>query len=197
MMIKRQDKTQNTQKITNRLSERGIKIAGTCAAAVLLIALYSVIFSFSAQDGEESGGISQVVSKKCVETFNVVARRNWTDEVVQRAAESFEHPVRKLAHFSEYALMGILVHTVWVWWIRNRKRLCLVTILWVFISAAVDEFHQYFVPGRCASPGDVLLDTCGGAFGLLLCVMAVNIWQRHRRKAVCTDGEVREKSCER
>lgn len=159
-------------------SGNGKRTVTTIVAAALLLALYSVIFSFSAQDGEESGSVSQIVSKKCVETYNVVARKQWTDEMIDQTADHLEFPVRKLAHFSEYTVMGALVYALWVWWIRSRKRLCLVTLIWVFVSAAADEFHQYFVPGRCASPADVLLDTCGGAFGLILCLLAAKLWHK-------------------
>jgi VanZ family protein len=89
---------------------------------------------------------------------------------VDSLAEYFEHPVRKLAHFTEYAGMGVLVWWLLNGWIRKKKNLYFLVVGWVFVSAAADEFHQYFVPGRYASFWDVLLDTCGGAFGLLLCI---------------------------
>lgn len=174
IMIKRDKKKGNpgTEMLSIKSRDKTKKIMLSCAAAFLLLALYCVIFSFSAQDGEESGSISIVVSKKCVETFNVVAKKNWTDSMVEKLAESFEHPVRKLAHFSEYAVMGILVYGLWAGWIHSRRKLCLLAGLWVVVSACADEFHQYFIPGRCGSPADVLLDTCGGLFGVLVCVLA-------------------------
>ena len=53
--------------------------------------------------------MSQIVSKKCVETYNMVARRQWSEEMIDKAADHLELPVRKLAHFSEYTVMGALV----------------------------------------------------------------------------------------
>jgi len=38
----------------------------------------------------------------------------------------------------------------------------------VFLYAASDEFHQIFVPSRTALVSDVIIDTTGGAIGLLL-----------------------------
>ena len=59
---------------------------------------------------------------------------------------------------------------------RRGKGLYFLTVIWVFLSAACDEFHQYFVPGRYASVADVLLDTCGGAFGMLLCICMAELY---------------------
>ena len=160
------------------------KLAITVPAAVLLLALYILIFGFSAQDGEQSGSLSRMISEKCVEFFHSISGRNWTEGFRKSLAEYFEHPIRKLAHFSEYACMGILLYILWSQWLRKGKRLYLLIVLWVFCSAGLDEFHQYFVPGRYGSFADVLLDTCGGAFGMLLC-MATGRLSRRRR---ATDG---------
>ncbi len=84
----------------------------------------------------------------------------------------FEHPLRKLAHFSEYACMGILIFSIVYQWVMGKKKYLIAT-LWVFLSAAVDEWHQSFVPGRYASIKDVLLDTCGGICGIVLLTLII------------------------
>ncbi|MCM1045165.1 MAG: VanZ family protein [Candidatus Gastranaerophilales bacterium] len=151
------------------------KQAVTLLAVLLLSLLYCIIFSFSAQDGEESGGLSRRVSEWCVEFVNVVADRQWSQEAVSDIAAYWEHPIRKMAHFSEYACMGVLVYVMWRPWRERGRRLYALTILWVLVSAAGDEFHQLFVPDRCGSFADVLLDTCGGVFGLLFCIVVEKI----------------------
>lgn len=164
------------------------KIAVTAVAAALLLALYGIIFRFSAQDAEESGSLSQFFSEKCVGILNSLSGANWSEGKRMELAAYFEHPIRKLAHFSEYACMGILVYTLWSQWMRRGKKLYLLTVIWVFFSAACDEFHQYFVPGRYASVADVLLDTCGGAFGMLFCICIFSLYHRIslKRKNRCT-----------
>lgn len=157
------------------------KIVITVPAAILLLALYILIFGFSAQDGETSGSLSQIISEKCVELFNNLSGRHWTESFMQDLAGYFEHPLRKLAHFSEYACMGILLYVLWSQWIRRGRKRYLLIVLWVFCSAALDEFHQLFVPGRYGSFADVLLDTCGGTFGMLLCAGVGKIRERMRR----------------
>lgn len=146
------------------------QIIVTAAAGILLALLYAVIFNFSAQDGEQSGNLSLMLSEKCAELLGSLSGKHWSSAVLEGWAEYFQHPLRKLAHFSEYACMGVLVCILWKQWLHSRKKLCLLTVAWVFVSAAGDEFHQLFVPGRYGCLGDVLLDTCGGIFGMLLCL---------------------------
>ena len=146
------------------------RICNTVIFGSLLLALYVVIFSFSAQTGEESGGLSALVSEICAEFLNKITGKNWTDAFVKSLAQYFEHPIRKLAHFGEYAIMSILLYLLWRQWMERGKKLYKLVIVWVFVSAALDEFHQLFVPDRYGSFWDVLLDTCGGIFGIFVLI---------------------------
>ena len=156
------------------------RIILTVLAAMLLLLLYMMIFGFSAQDAEESGGLSQMVSQKCVDLLNDLSGRDWTTDYMKHLTEWFEHPLRKLAHFSEYACMGILLYVLWSQWIRRGRRLYLLIGAWLFVSAALDEFHQFFVPGRYCSLKDVLLDTCGGITGMFVCAGITLLCQKRK-----------------
>jgi len=173
------------------------KIVVSSIATIFLVLLYGLIFSFSDQDGEASGGLSRKISEKCMEIWNVIARKNWSEMMLQSWAEYFENPIRKLAHFCEYALMAFLLFFIWYPWIgfygkgsvekpkkvgRFRKVPLLVKIIipWIFVSAAFDEIHQLFVPERWGNFWDVLLDTAGGCFGLFCCMTCVRIWGSYR-----------------
>lgn len=158
------------------------KIAVSVMAAVFLAILYMLIFSFSEQDGEASGSLSRMISEKCVEIMNTLSGKTWSYALMESMTEYFENPIRKLAHFMEYACMAVLVFAIWRPWKERNKRLYLLVILWVAVSAAGDEFHQLFVPGRYGSVADVFLDTCGGCFGMWLCVLAEKLIQRRKRK---------------
>ena len=151
----------------------------------LLVLLYILIFSFSDQDSETSGNLSLTISQKCVELVEVVIRKQWTYTFKQELAAYFEHPIRKLAHFCEYACMGILVYSILAQWMACGKRRSWLTIVWVFVSAAADEFHQLFVPGRYGSFADVLLDTCGCFFGIVLVRFMIRILKCNRNKFHC------------
>lgn len=158
------------------------KIAVSVVAAILLILLYLLIFAFSGQDGEKSGSLSSMISEKCAEFLNVISGKHWTQTAIDSIAAYFEHPIRKLAHFSEYACMGVLLYGMWRPWKERNRKLYRMIMLWVFISAGADEFHQLFVPGRYGCFVDVVLDTCGGAFGLFLCVCGEKLMRRIQRE---------------
>ncbi|MCM1186668.1 MAG: VanZ family protein [Lachnoclostridium sp.] len=164
----------NNPKVWNTKKKRVV----TVVAALFLFLLYIAIFSFSEQDGQESGGLSRYISERCVEFVNALAGRRWSEVFVEEMAVYFEHPIRKLAHFMEYACMGILVYIMWRPWKIRGRGLYLLVLIWVFVSAAGDELHQFFVPGRYGCFTDVLLDTSGGGFGVLLCSLCEKIWYK-------------------
>lgn len=137
---------------------------------IISILLYMMIFSFSGQDGEESGSLSKAISEQCVEVLDKLKGDNWSETLKKEIAADMEHPIRKLAHFSEYAVLAIAIYSLCSLWLPDNKWLRLGVLLWIFLSAAGDEWHQSFVPGRYCSFGDMLIDTCGGAFGMCLAI---------------------------
>jgi VanZ family protein len=77
---------------------------------------------------------------------------------------------RKLAHFTEYAILGFLAarafrmspgHAI-------RSRWFLISLILVVTYALIDEYHQSFVPTRTPSVWDSLIDMAGGLTALLL-----------------------------
>jgi VanZ family protein len=70
--------------------------------------------------------------------------------------------VRKLAHFTEYAILGAL-------WFRGLSRggaarppaAAWLALVISVACAVVDETHQSFIPSRTASVRDVMLDSIG------------------------------------
>lgn len=75
--------------------------------------------------------------------------------------------VRKCAHFLEYMILAILYFNVAKLYF-DKKIVIISTIVFVFVYACSDEFHQLFVPGREGAFRDVLIDTFGGTSALLL-----------------------------
>ena len=86
--------------------------------------------------------------------------------------------VRKTAHFSEYALLSIMVHNAFAEDSKLSMRRFAVMCAIPVLVASVDETIQLFVPGRCGTPVDVLIDYCGAAFGILVCLMARRVSRR-------------------
>lgn len=157
-----------------------IKQKMAIVSGLLLIVLYFLIFGFSAQDGETSGSISLTLSHYGVTFWNRLNGGLLSKQMVKDLAGHLEHPLRKAAHFTEYAVMGTLVCCLLYTFIELVKKRYFCSIVWIFISATLDELHQYFVPGRWASVTDVFLDTCGGAVGVALCCLI--LYRIERRK---------------
>jgi len=90
----------------------------------------------------------------------------------QANVDIIHHIFRKCAHLTEYAILAMLLWRAlhvsknqlpaWSWPKVGG------TLLLVFLFAASDEFHQSFVPTRTPLFSDVLIDTAGGAIGLLV-----------------------------
>lgn len=98
----------------------------------------------------------------------------WLDPQISAAALERAHfIIRKCAHFSEYAVLAMLalraVRYPWaVDFSRGYWRAAGWALLITAFYASSDEFHQSFVPGRTATPIDVLIDTSGGLAALIL-----------------------------
>ena len=79
---------------------------------------------------------------------------------------------RKCVHLTEYAVLALLLWRALRKPVKNDPRPWLwrearLALLMVALYAASDEFHQCFVPTRTGLVSDVLVDTAGGAAGLL------------------------------
>jgi VanZ family protein len=91
--------------------------------------------------------------------------------------------VRKCAHLTEYAVLALLLWRAlhkppgpgvprWRWPVAG------LVLALIALYAASDEFHQTFVPSREGCVTDVVLDTIGGALGLL-CLWTAGRLRKH------------------
>lgn len=119
-----------------------------------------VIFVFSAQKSEESTRLSNGAGRCVVTAVNEVMDKGWNEDTVEKYALAIDHPVRKLAHATEYAILALL------WFGAFGSQLKSVEI--AFIYACTDEFHQLFVPGRAGLFTDVLIDTSGAIVAMFI-----------------------------
>ena len=72
--------------------------------------------------------------------------------------------IRKLAHFIEYFILGILV----INFITRYDKKIIIAILLCIIYATSDEIHQIFVPGRSCQITDIMIDSLGSIMGIYL-----------------------------
>ena len=129
----------------------------------LPVALWMVvIFLFSAQTGDSSGNTSGEIVKWVIGLFY----RNFAEMPAEKQTKILEVVhllIRKGAHFTEYAVLAMLVSNALRmphrWWI---------SIAFCALYAVTDEIHQYFVPDRACRFSDVCIDTAGGACGMAM-----------------------------
>lgn len=153
----------------------------TVIAVCLLIAVYIMIFLFSADDAAESSSLSVAVTRKLINLYyHFFSGNNNAVLTVPVVTDDAEAIVRKLAHFTEYMAVGFLSFGIAVIWMQRIKAGIVAVTLQVFLSAGLDEIHQYFVPGRYASFRDVLIDTAGGIAGIMIVFLMYKIRKRRR-----------------
>ena len=137
-----------------------------CAA--LQLGLLAFIWGNSLQTGEVSGGMSRQILE-------------WIQSFLQlgeSGGETLHHAIRKMAHFTEYACLGLL-NTWWFGMIgEKRGHLVCMPLLFGMLTACVDETIQLLVPDRGSSLTDVWLDTLGVAVGIGLLLIGHRYIQR-------------------
>ena len=120
----------------------------------LLIGLnLAFIWGNSAMTGQQSGEISGGLLQWIAEIFPIFAQ------------EQGHFLLRKLAHFSEFACLGLLCS------LRKLLRgepIRLSLAGFGLCAACIDETVQMYVPGRASSLTDVWIDTAGFVTGSLL-----------------------------
>ena len=130
-----------------------------------------VIFLLSHQNGQDSSETSGILLE-LLKFFGIGPGSS-----VQGV---LSYLVRKAGHFTEYLILAIL-------FLRTRKergssgRSALYALLFVFLYASSDEFHQSFIPGRGPAFTDVLIDTAGGLTGIILFEWKQSILEKQNR----------------
>lgn len=148
---------------------------------LLAILWMAAIFFFSSRNADESTAQSNRAGMLAGHLF-VRDFDSWTDQEQLDFARKIDHPVRKTAHASEYALLGMLLFGA-----MTGTRKIRMGYAWLAAScyAATDEFHQLFVPGRSCQFTDVCIDSGGAALGILVAagisLLIFRIRVRHRQ----------------
>lgn len=137
----------------------------------LLIANLVFIWGNSLLPGHVSAALSQWVKDLLTSLFGGAPDR-----------EEGHGLLRKLAHFAEFAGLGI-----WLSWLagmhlKTLMRSVTLSLACGFTAACVDEAIQLLTPDRGPRFTDVLIDTAGVAVGIGLLWLAVRIYQKKKTK---------------
>lgn len=137
---------------------------------ILGILITIFIFSQSLLKADDSSGLSNKIT---LNIYNVVVIFFKNLKYI-----NFHLFIRKLAHFTEFFVLGL----VWFFfYYKNIKCPYLVTLIHGFITASLDETIQLFVEGRVGSFMDVLIDSFG-VFTALLIIYVVLHFLAHKDK---------------
>lgn len=138
------------------------------ASTVLLAGWMTIIFLFSAQPAGESSKVSGGVAYRIVSRADRIFGMDLREEELLRYTQKLDHPIRKAAHMSEYAVLGMAAFLFFAGRGRKGRKCYVFSLLFSAVYAATDEIHQLFVPGRAGRCSDVVIDTLGAAAGLLV-----------------------------
>ena len=131
------------------------------------------IFSNSAASASTSNGMSLTVSEWVRPVLNTVGLHPETDFL--------NFVIRKLAHFSEYALLGVLIglaYRLQPWsWMKGK-----IALLPFFIIPMLDENLQRFSSGRSCELRDMLIDSTGMAVGMMLVIALLMILSNRKKQ---------------
>lgn len=125
-----------------------------------LVLWMALIFSFSNQKDVDSSKVSDGFIDRTVVKIYKIFNENITKEKENEIIEKYTYPIRKLAHYTLYFILGILSFLVVKDYSINKK-LIIYSLLICFLYACSDEFHQLFIIGRSARVLDVMIDTFG------------------------------------
>lgn len=137
---------------------------------LVLIIIWAIsIFGLSGQNGTESSGLS----RKIVQIFTK------NEEIV----DMVEPYIRKVAHFSEYGLGGILFTLLFSTYNWKDRKIILISVILGIWYASMDEIHQLLVDGRNGSIVDVYIDTLGFSTGVCGIMAILKIIQLNKKRS--------------
>lgn len=118
--------------------------------AFVLLAM-ALIYYFSANNSLQSSAQSGIIADFVMRLFGI-------EETAENVSLT-QTIVRKMAHFTLFALLGTALYGLFSSLHLRFKRF--YAVLAGFLVACGDETHQLFVPGRAGMITDVLIDSCG------------------------------------
>ena len=102
------------------MKKRSLNIIRTILI-IIIIFISATIFGFSSQNAEESSSISGKVAQKIIEIQPKY--KNINEGKKKELISNYQKPIRKLAHFSIYTLLGMsIAGLTCTYEINNKKR---------------------------------------------------------------------------
>lgn len=139
---------------------------------------YGLIWMLSAQPADVSTEVSHGVTGDMMSVGDALsggdaAYQVATEAVQMTVKELLSFFIRKGAHMFLFFVLAILLWFGFSSLIQKRSLRALCTAFSCAVFAALDEFHQTFVPGRSGELRDVLVDLSGSLIAMLLFALPV------------------------
>jgi len=123
------------------------------------------IFLASSQPAEASGALSGSLTQVTIGNLWQLIAPNGREMPVEML-DACETVLRKGAHLFAFFVLGFCVANAVRQLDGNKRRVFWISLCWSSAYGAIDELHQYFVPGRACMWQDWLIDTVGAALGV-------------------------------
>ena len=143
--------------------------------------LLFLIFGFSAQDGESSGSLSFQISLFLIKLASPLLPAISSEDILFERAELIHYFVRKAAHMTEYFLLALSLQLPLSAWLSTQLKPTLRILIGfaaTVLFAALDEFHQSFVPGRSGNFTDVCIDSIGAVIASLCLFVFYSVYRK-------------------
>lgn len=149
------------------------------AIVVLCLVWQGVIYGFSAEDSDESGGRSQGL---CYDIVHLLCGDERGEAEINALADKIEPAFRILAHMFCYSVLGGLYFLLFASFGCACIRRSLFSVGCALVYAVFDEVHQYFVPGRSMQLVDVIVDTAGAVLAVCSLSLILHLALKRRKK---------------
>ena len=128
----------------------------------------SVIFCLSNQPAIDSTELSDGFISNTIGNVYKFFNKNISSDELNEIKVKYTHPVRKMAHFTIYMILGILVTLLVREYNVSFNKCLFISLLVCLLYSISDEVHQLFVIGRSGEILDVLIDTSGSFIGIFV-----------------------------
>ena len=140
---------------------------------------YRVIWSFSAQNADISGSLSDRLLWRLMDLLSPAFSAGDL-QAQNTAVELLSFVERKAAHMFLYFILVMLLWLAIAPLVRGRRRQMAASAVLCAILASLDECHQLLVPGRSGQVRDVFIDLTGAVIALALSELL--LWIVRRRQ---------------
>ena len=148
---------------------------------ILIILNCITIFYFSNQVSDDSTKSSGIIVNIVAEIIPQI--KNMEKQEKQKIKEDVLTPVvRKCAHFTLYAFLGLWTINFTNTMEDKKVRSIIYSLIFCILYATTDEIHQYFIPGRSAEARDVLIDSLGALTGILFVISVATISKKIKKQ---------------